>query len=71
MMRLSFCGKGRSPRTGKQGGGKENRKTAHERDRGGFQELFQTIEACSVGEVSILVRRACFDNSDSIAYDSF
>jgi len=26
--------KGRSPRTGKQHGGKENGKTAHERDRG-------------------------------------
>src|ERR1700743_601610 len=49
--------KGRSPRTGKQHGGKENRKTAHERDRGGYQELSQAIEPDADGEVLSLVQR--------------
>ena len=57
-MRLLLDRKGRSPRTGKQHGGKENRKTAHERDRGGYQELSQAIEPDTDREVLTLVQRS-------------
>ena len=57
-VRLLLDRKGRSPRTGKQHGGKENRKTTHERDRGGYQELSQAIEPGTDREVLTLVQRS-------------
>ena len=63
-VRFLLYRKGRSPRTGKQHGGKENRKTAHERDRGGYQELSQATEPRVDREVLSLVQRSCGPEAD-------
>ncbi len=54
-MRRVFDSEGRSARTRNQYGGKENWKTAHEQDRGGYQELSQNTEPGCMQEVLILV----------------
>jgi hypothetical protein len=52
MMGFSFNGKGRTPCASEQSGGKENRKTAHERDRGDSESFLRLSEAAETWKCS-------------------